>query len=279
MRRGSQETQILTSPIIETEAGKSGGQIIGVSLGWDFVAEHEWGISGICNAFGILGKPQRGHVGADIRTITKVPAELKFFPNLKGSAYLIYCDSFSWRQEKPTSQGLNEMLHVHEDWHGSKRKGEDLSTAWSERAFGIRMRNDALNIGTMTLGQIYEAFTKLDIMIFLGGKSIMGNSGLVIAIRSRMPKDALQNMKTRDESYLDLMDAVENTGIKSKLEAAKKEYFALSPRWARDHKEIISAYPVIFWLNPYDQQNNNYGLFTVEQLLEWIEGKGPIPKS
>jgi len=28
-----------------------------------------------------------------------------------------------------------------------------------------------------------------------------------------------------------------------------------------------------------DQQRNNYGGFTIEELLLWAQGKGPIPKN
>ena len=36
---------------------------------------------------------------------------------------------------------------------------------------------------------------------------------------------------------------------------------------------------VIFWLNPMDQHNNNWGWFTVEDLKKWAKGKGKIPKN
>jgi len=277
MRRGSQEAIVITSPIVETEGRKSGGQIIGVSLGWDWVPEHEWGISGICGRFGVPGKSSRGCVGADVRTITKVPDELKFFDNLDGYAYLMFTDSFSYtKPEDFTAKNFNRMLRLYDE-------KEDFSTAWSERDFGVRMKNDdALNIGGSVLGQIYDAFTKRDGMIFLGGqKGPFGNRGLVLSIRSRMPADFLEKMKAADEDYLNLLDASEKTGIKQKLEAAGKNYYALSPRWSTGFKDddTKTEHPVVYWLNPEDQRGNNAGWFTVEQLLEWIDGKGPIPKA
>jgi hypothetical protein len=33
----------------------------------------------------------------------------------------------------------------------------------------------------------------------------------------------------------------------------------------------------MYFLNPMRQQENNFGWFTVEELEQWMEGKGPIP--
>ena len=56
------------------------------------------------------------------------------------------------------------------------------------------------------------------------------------------------------------------------MEKAGKKYFALSPRWKDDNKK-----EVIFWLNPYHQDIDNFGWFTVEDLKDWAKGKGKIP--
>ena len=56
------------------------------------------------------------------------------------------------------------------------------------------------------------------------------------------------------------------------LEKAKCRYYALSLRWKDDDKK-----EVIFWLNPMEQDKNNFGWFTVEDLKDWAKGKGKIP--
>jgi hypothetical protein len=65
------------------------------------------------------------------------------------------------------------------------------------------------------------------------------------------------------------------------LTKAKKKWFALSPKWSGEIKstvngEINTQFDVIFWLNPMDQHTNNAGWWTVEQLMQWGEGKGPV---
>lgn len=292
MRRGSQDAELITSQIVDQPEGnkKSGGQIIGVNLGWSFCAEHEWGIDGIRRAFGIPGEPERRRgtrdlmqsdlVGAEVRTITKVPKSL-IFREFESAVYLVY--SSYYEVEEPSQEYLDRMMEIRSD------SESDLQTAWSRGSFGIHLKkdqSDVLTTRTMVLGQLYEALRRKDAMIFIGGRSNpFGNGGLVIAIRSRVPADALRQMKESDENYLDLIDAVEKvekeTGLKAKLEAAGRKYFYLSPRWAKDVQlnGETTEHPVVFWLNPYEQRKNNSGYYTVEQLLDWIEGKGPIPKS
>lgn len=276
--------EVITSVITSTADGqKSGGQIIGINLGWDLCAEHERGIKYIKEAFGVPERPHRRTilkdiVGADARTIARVPRGLKFFEDVDGYAYLIYTGAPSDADQSACN--FNSCLE------GSN---EDLETAWAEYGncgqFGIRIKNDALNLGKIVLGQIYEAIKNHDAMIFLScSKNPFARAGLVIAVRSRVPEEHLLKMREADEDYLNLKEAAEKTGIKAKLEEAKKGYYALQPMWAskiRSTKdgEIKTQYPVIFFLNPINQKECNSGWFTVEQLLDWIDGKGPIPKA
>ncbi|MEK7151487.1 MAG: hypothetical protein AAB784_02110 [Patescibacteria group bacterium] len=291
MRRGRTDKSVITTEITETsDKQKSGGQVIGINLGWDFVAEHEWGINAINGEFGVPGKPERRRglrslvqddlIGAEVRTVTTVPSGLKFYANLNGYTYLLFDDYFNWaKEEELTAERLNEMLKVYDD--------EELATAWCDNAFGIRIKNDILYTGTMVLEQIYKALVTKDAMIFLGGinnekSNSFGNRGLVIAIRSQMPEAFLNRIKKADDDYLNLREAVTKTGIEEKLRISNKGYYALSPRWASEFKnirDITTKHPVIFWLNPIEQQDNNYGWFSVEQLTDWIDGKGPIPKT
>lgn len=89
-----------------------------------------------------------------------------------------------------------------------------------------------------------------------------------------------------------LRQASDETGIVAKLKATQAHsqagyieggcrWYALSPRWLseKEKKANITKYPVIYWLNPEFQHRTNCGWFTVENLEQWIEGKGPIPKT
>lgn len=284
MRRSTHGNGFIWSPIIETpDGGMSGGQIITINFGVDFCGEHESGIKELQEAFGISVKPARHRnlrgrvkkeiVGADVRTVTKVPAGLKFFPNLNGYAYLIYRESLAWMNESEFSSArFNSWLEV-EDY-----SGEEFSAAWSWRDFGVRMSAmGPISIGTQVLGQVYDALINGDAMIYtVNTGNSFGGPGLAISIKSRVPQEVLDQMKEADLDRLNLLEAAEKTGIGLRLKRAGKGFFALSPRWG--YGSVSTQYPVVFWLNPMEQDKNNYGLFTVEQLDEWILGKGPIPK-
>ncbi len=280
MRRGTTGTMLVTSPIVNGPQDKTGGQFIGVKFGVDGCAEQEMGIDELKKAFGISNKPTRikgfsrlikpDLIGADARTITTLPKGLRFFEDLAGYAYLVY-DKRLAGQTTWSSKELDEIMD------GSHHY-EPLAS-WDYRSFGIRIKNDALNIGATLLGQLYEAFKRKDVMIYIGKSTPFGDSAFTIAIRSRLSKEVFEEMKRRDEDYLDLMEEVEKIDLAAKLQAAGKEYFALSPRWNKDNFARESAYKVIYWLNPYHQDENNYGWYSVEELLQWIKGEGPIPKA
>ena len=141
MRKG-RENACIAVEITDHDGGLMGGQVIGINLGWDFCAEHEFGIKGLNRAFGLPDKPERCRsiggvvrsdlVGANSRTVTKVPGGLlKFFKNLNGYAYLLFTDSFGWMNDSDlTAERFDQMLKARGD--------EELSTAWSDQDFGVR---------------------------------------------------------------------------------------------------------------------------------------------
>lgn len=55
-------------------------------------------------------------------------------------------------------------------------------------------------------------------------------------------------------------------------------WYALKPAWRDFFEDPVyqSEYKVIFFLNPEGQNKYNSGWFTVEELLQWIKGKGPV---
>jgi hypothetical protein len=276
MRRSSKDYVFLQLPADQKPT-------VGVCLGYDFVSEHEHGISDIHTAFGIAGIPKRREgndfVGADVYTISKVPEGLKLF-DIGGYTYLIYSPRFEYDPSNvPSSKkALNDMLRLH-----SSDK-EALLASWSDRDFGIRVSKSSDRNGqSRILRDIYEAMLIGDVMIYLGGRSSpFANNGLLIAIRSRMPEEALVSIKAAHVARLDMQDTVlrveQETGLREKLEAAGKRFMALSPKLKNGGSEAKTKYPIVYWLNPWYQDKDNYGWFTVEDLFKWIENEGPIPK-
>jgi hypothetical protein len=164
----------------------------------------------------------------------------------------------------------------------------DLNTAWDERSFGVLVKGEK---GQKNLEALYNAFMAKDVAIWLGGGGVFQNAGLCLGIISNMPAANLAEMEKSDKNSHKLKLASEATGIVAKIDKLNKDflekegkrgsiytpcgYYALSPAWRNDKSK--TKYDVIYWLNPQQQQKNNYGWFTVEELEQWMEGKGPIP--
>lgn len=124
--------------------------------------------------------------------------------------------------------------------------------------------------------------------------------GLMVAIPSLIEQAYLDDIRATHLAEKALEAAAAKTGIAKRIEEKFREdnhgrygkgYHALSPQWTSFFKGRIAgrgpeafdaattAHDVIFFLNPMDQHKNNFGWFTVEELEQWLEGRGPVPKS
>lgn len=271
-------------------------QLLGINLGADYCSEHEWGIDKIRNAFGILpsivdetkfganaqNNPDKKKVfGLPRRQITLVPSSEDFqwftytptwrdgkfegFIFVKyGLKHLLNNDSFMREYLVGSPSEKSRLTSLEE----KERPKTGLYTAWSSGDF-MAVSNEPEQIEQ--LRTLYDAFEKKDIAIWIGGGGAFQNAGLVIAMISRMPSEYISEWAEKDREVYQTRKAAHKTGIEERLRKAGKEFFALSPKRNEDGE-------IIFWLNPMEQRQNNFGWFTVKDLDDWIEGKGPIPK-
>ena len=233
------------------------GKIIGVNLSSDFTAEHERGIKRLKEAFGIpLDGTTRKNFGIGGRAVTVFREAMLFLDKGKTHTCLLFnlygrAKEIDWRNHPELCVGQG-----------------DIAAAWSDGDFGIITKNPY-----KILTELYEAFKRKDVCIMLGGGQFIENPGLLVVIASEIPKRIDEDLRRQDSSNFRLQEAVEKTNIRQILKEAGKKCLALEPKWKdKDEKEIQ------FWLNPYDQQNNNYGWFTLQDLLDWVQDKGRIPK-
>jgi len=265
------------------------GKLIAVNLGADFCAEHEWGIKGIRSKLKIPEKPDvdlgrsaldfiknffgvKQPVGLETRTMR---SGLELVTNLGEKPVSYTSTDYKTKKKttfkfwgittyKPWSGSVDWKGYV--EWYDPER--EPFISQWDEGHFMILSQDKDL------IQELYDAFKEGDIAVWIGGSGPFKNGGLTLAIASRLPQDFRDEMSSVDRDQLEIKKSAFETGIHKKLKEADKKYFALSPRWKdKDKKEVV------FWLNPYDQQNNNFGWYSANDLEEWIEGKGPIPKN
>lgn len=95
---------------------------------------------------------------------------------------------------------------------------------------------------------------------------------LCIGIASRLPAEVVEGWAQKDNEAITLKNVMLVTGIEAKLKAVGLEYFALSPHFAKDGS-------LIFWLNPMKQNLYESTWATLQDLEDWILGKGKCMKS
>lgn len=248
------------------------GNMFGINLGWDFVAEHGGNPRGIMRKFGV---PLKEDVfGIEKRIITQLPGGLtlkKTENKEKKMVYVLYYH-FLNSEERYEEHYKNKL-----PWGLSIYGEKDLSTAWYGDGFGIAVRKNHKKY----LEEIYEAFQRKDIALGISGsKNPFANSGFTITIASKVPQDIKDVVCERDKAEYELLTASKETGIHKLLEEKGKRYFALGPKWKEKAPNHLpkTKEKVVYFLNPYDQQKYNHGWYTVEQLIQWTEEKGPIIK-
>lgn len=250
-------------------------QLIGVSLGYDYCAEHEWGIKGIKREFGI----DNSKIGIEGRSITKGSVLYKE----KGKLALIRnADNFQITYHKLNEKDFDECLPYDLKY---LRENKEIHTAWAEDDFCV--------VGPIeVIKELKEAFDNKNIAFAtINTMAAFGGTSLCILIKDRIPQEAVDQMAYVDNRAIDLEKYEEEIGI-AKLKEEKfksiyssdfdnkkhKYWMALSPRWINYKNENPNAnkkdntkYNIRYWVNYGD--NETYGWFTVEQIKKWLENQ------
>lgn len=248
------------------------GVTYGVNLGFDFCAEHEWGFKWAARYLGRPENPSPDLLGVRARTTTQhaddFPIELVEYQDelwLRGQR--------AWSRDQASLESeLSGDPKKVPHYMGSLMRpygDKPLRAAWDgDSGFCVVGRTDeakeAIRIAHKALMD--------DACFIVQSGGVFGAGGLKLIDARLIPDQVDWDMTANDRASFSLEEAVEATGIRQRLEAAGKRYFALSPRWVDQDKGSFQ-----FWLNPMEQQANNFGWFTVADLDDWIAGKGKIP--
>jgi hypothetical protein len=266
------------------------GKVIALNLGADFCAEHEFGIKGLRNMLGISGpdeidlrnstvdkileflklkSPAKTGVDARMMTFEYIPVhnldskgvELTSGYGKTEKTYTMWAFALvsGWRRDN------FDFSNIRENYYNPER--EEFVGHWSDGDACVLVEDKSI------IEDFIDAFKKKDITIWLGGGGAFQNSGLVIAIASRLPEEFRKEQSDLDIDHFSLTQAAASTGIHDILRKADRKYYALSPRWKDSTKK-----EVVFWLNPQEQHTYNYGWYGIDDLKLWAKGEGPIIK-
>lgn len=268
------------------------GQLVGIEFGSDFYAEHEWGIKELQEIFGVQGKPsvriesfssqkealkaiedqEKKPFGLEARKITGMHGH-QVWSNLPTGG-----TSVRTKDELGTSRSHTLWAVILQgDYLGGRpvhwgffhpyfRDGLEVVALWSSREFGFATEDKSV------VKEIMEAFARKDIALWVGPKRGLQSGGLILAIASRVPYDVQEAMADSDREQLEMQKAVIESGITFRLRQAHRDWFALSPHRANDGG-------LEFWVNPIEQDRYNWGWFKMQDLEDWVKGRGKIVKT
>lgn len=273
-----------------------------VVLGADFDGRHQMGIDHILYWLGVQRTEATGIEQRSMKAPLAASSMLQIFDVRVTDKFLSKAASTArWAQKTSTVTVVTFGTHypdrtpqqivkaIGTSWTGPP----STFASWDGDGFAIVAYGDRDRAFVRALA---SAITEGDLAIWTGRFS--GNpfspGGLAICRPSQVPDRYKREMLEADEERNRLRTAAKATGIYDRLEAANAAsgvtsrlfapfgYHALSPRWAEGFHpggcDLETEHPVVFFLNPTDQQKAQHGWFTVEALDAWIEGRGPVIK-
>ena len=274
-------------------------QFIGISLGYDHCAEHEWGIKGMKRKFGIP-EPTKKNMGVKARTITQCDENELVFQTEKYSnkeffgisnkefAILFTRNRYSEVANIPYDlKNYKESILYYVERNEGRKPENPITTAWDEDGFGIGvMGEDEISY----LKELHEAFLNKNVVIAFTSfpNNPFTGTSLCLMIADRIPSEILDQMYSVDKEYYDREDYEEKIGMKkiiaeygNKGGYKERGYFcACSPKWINysdaeereaRKKEMNTEYDIMYWIN-YSDDDDNYGWYTVEEIREWLIG-------
>lgn len=286
MRKASQDNGLIVD----------GDKFLGVALGYDFCAEHEWGIEDLKRMCGIPNATKK-NMGVKNRTITKVPPLIFKEETHKNKRCALL---FTGREWRTTEENANYLPHDLKNWkedliwnekwnkdHPSTRGEKDnIITAWDGSSFGVAVMGEK---EVEWLKELKVEIEKKNLTIAvanLRAKNPFAGSSLCLMISDRIPQETLDLMHMADKEYFDREDYEEKIGIKKLIEKKKGGYkelhyfLACSPKWInyqdeqkREEEKLRNntKYDIMYWIN-YSDDDDNYGWYTVEEIREWLTG-------
>jgi len=251
-------------------------KFLGINLGYDYCAEHEWGIKGLEEAFGLnsmLMGVQR-YQNSIVPNGIYSKMETIEFTDHKTPWVGLYFDARQYFAMDKKELKKHMPLPF-------KQTEDEIATAWDDHSFAIVVHKN----NKWIINEIIDAINRKDLAIGIGNScNPFSRGGLQLMIVSYMPQEMKDAILESHEDYDKLMKAVDKTRIKETLKKAGKGYYALAPQWYSPEfkpagRTLKTKYKVVFFLNPHEQSKYDSGWFTVEELKDWTKEKGIILKN
>ncbi len=232
------------------------GELVGISLGSDAVAEHEWGVKRMMTEF----ETDDSKDGIERRMIRAIPKDFRLVEYKNGLGLFLSPKEDYWRQPEG-KDGLMETV-----LRGSP--GRTLVCAWDEKSFGIVAYDDENKAHVRTL---FDAFLMRDVTFWTNVGVFQTGFGLIFGIASKIPEEDKERQLFIDKDRLRLLKVAAQSGVEEALHAAGVRWYSIRPAWAKSIQRFAQGsdkteWEVVFWFNPVDQLNIATRYWSVEQL-------------
>lgn len=254
------------------------GSPYGILLAADYTSEHEWGVDELKRRVGIAAGRQTFANMKMTRSPYTPLAHAKF---TKTEKFYLGVSKPTTVKTKGTLLTTEEVSNYTKDLCRRYSPEDPIGAAFDQRHFAVAAYTPE---AITALELLVEGFANQDIALWMASSdNPFGRGGLLIVRHSMVPASYVASFDAAYHDHVRLEEAAAATGIAERLRSGiqtryREPFMALSPRWMPEKRAQDSAHPVIFWLNPFEQSITNSGWFTVEELDQWIEGKGPVPK-
>jgi len=296
MRKASQDNGLIVDD----------GKFLGIALGYDYCAEHEWGIKEIKQRFGIPDASKK-NMGVASRSITKSIPNLIFIKETykKQKFAILYTGYQYWREGEDNpiphnfehyKSDLISRVEYDKKYPSEHRREKDpIITAWSSSGFGIAVMGEK---ESQWFEELYEAFNNKNVVIAIlnhRATNPFAGTSLSLMIADKLPKEVSDMMYSADKQYFDREDYEKKIGMKKILEKNKERrrkdityghdhgyYIACSPKWIdynnedgeleERKKKKDTKYDIQYWVN-YSDDDDTHAWVRVEDIKEWLSGK------
>ena len=109
-------------------------EMIGINLGADYCAEHEWGTKDLREILGVTD--DKNVMGIERYRINNPKAEHLFLREENKNNAALICIPYAWEMKDWAAQKFDKLGHGELNILGD----EELATAWSGSDFGIRVK-------------------------------------------------------------------------------------------------------------------------------------------
>ncbi len=272
------------------------GMPCGISLGFDFCAEHEMGTEGINHALELGHAGKTGLARFLAKPIDESNLRLALYERTKATKTIAAETRLVFHLRPEVAQDLASPKCTRRGlpaaWIEDGACDKPLKASWGKDGFCIRAFGDEERD---MVRKLHDAARAGDLLVSSAGSANpFSRGGLCLTILSMIPQSVHDAVAEQEAEQKRLEAAVAKTKIEKTLTKAGLRWYALKPSWSDGFKSVkrpISAqdddaavapktkHPVMFFLNPMEQHKYNHGWFTVEELQDWAKGAGPIMKT